>query len=138
LSTQVFQAIPDDGCRPNDHATRSPAQPRRTGRWCRRQLDRFYGQRTFTNAPMTSRHVREHCRVDSDAQVLLRQTVGALGFSARACTKILKRALDGWLDWATRLLKIATRAQSVLTYLNTGALLRVPAAIGESRAIVCI
>ena len=54
------------------------------------QHRRFEGQGTFTNARMTSRHVREHCQVDSDGQVLLRQAMDVLGFSARAYTKILK------------------------------------------------
>ena len=41
---------------------------------------------------MKNRHVREHCQVDSDGQVLLRQAMDILGFSARAYTKILKVA----------------------------------------------
>ncbi len=57
-----------------------------------RQLARFEGQRTYTNARMSTRQVREHCQVDSDGQVLLRQAMDVLGFSARAYTKILKVA----------------------------------------------
>ena len=56
------------------------------------QHRRFEGQGTYTNAHMRNRHVREHCRVDSDGQVLLRQAMDVLGFSARAYTKILKVA----------------------------------------------
>jgi magnesium chelatase family protein len=56
------------------------------------QHRRFEGQGTFTNARMKTRHVREHCQVDSDGQVLLRQAMDVLGFSARAYTKILKVA----------------------------------------------
>ncbi len=58
----------------------------------RRQLERFRGARTYTNARMSTRQVREHCKVDSDGQVLLRQAMDVLGFSARAYTKILKVA----------------------------------------------
>jgi len=58
----------------------------------RRQLQRFEGQRTYTNARMSNRQVRRHCQVDSDGQVLLRQAMDVLGFSARAYTKILKVA----------------------------------------------
>ena len=57
-----------------------------------RQLARFEGQSTYTNARMSTRQVREHCQVDSDGQVLLRQAMDVLGFSARAYTKILKVA----------------------------------------------
>jgi len=58
----------------------------------RRQLERFGGEGTYTNARMKNRHVRAHCQVDSDGQVLLRQAMDVLGFSARAYTKILRVA----------------------------------------------
>ena len=41
---------------------------------------------------MDVRHVRKHCRLDGDGQMLLRQAIDALGLSARAYDKILKIA----------------------------------------------
>jgi len=57
-----------------------------------RQLARFAGENLFANARMTSRHVRQHCRLGGDAQALLKQAMDSLGLSARAYTKILKVA----------------------------------------------
>ena len=57
-----------------------------------RQSERFAGEGFFTNARMDTRHVRRHCRLDGDGQLLVRQAMESLGLSARAYNKILKTA----------------------------------------------
>jgi hypothetical protein len=57
-----------------------------------RQHARFKDEGFFTNARMDVRHVRKHCRLDGDGQMLLRQAIDSLGLSARAYNKILKVA----------------------------------------------
>jgi len=54
------------------------------------QVERFRGERFFTNARMDMRHVRKHCMLDGDGQMLVRQAMESLGLSARAYGKILK------------------------------------------------
>ena len=56
------------------------------------QVERFRGERFFTNARMDMRHVRKHCMLDGDGQMLVRQAMESLGLSARAYGKILKLA----------------------------------------------
>ena len=55
-----------------------------------RQLARFEGLPIFTNARLQHSHVKEHCVLDGDSRLLIRQAMDALGFSARAYDKILK------------------------------------------------
>jgi len=57
-----------------------------------KQMERFAGEKFFTNARMATRHVRTFCSIDQDCHTLLRQAVDALGLSARAYNKILKIA----------------------------------------------
>ena len=45
---------------------------------------------TTTNATMSSRQVREHCKLDDACEVLLRQAMTELGLSARAHDKVLR------------------------------------------------
>ena len=64
-----------------------------------RQRDRF-GAPGKTNAHMSSRQVRAHCRLDASGQGLLKSALTRLGLSARAHDRILKVArtiadLDG-------------------------------------------
>ena len=65
------------------------------------QKQRFEGcQGVFANAQMSSRMVREYCRIDEAGQLLLKQAMDRLGLSARAYDRILKVArtiadLDG-------------------------------------------
>src|SRR6056297_1758096 len=56
------------------------------------QHARFAETPTRYNAQMSSRQVRHHCRLDRACQLLLRQSVEELGFSARAHDKILRVA----------------------------------------------
>jgi len=57
-----------------------------------RQQARFRGTRTRTNAQMTSRQIREICRLDSECVALLKSSVQELGLSARAHDKVLRVA----------------------------------------------
>ena len=57
----------------------------------------------FANAQMSSRMVREYCRIDEAGQMILKQAMDRLGLSARAYDRILKVArtiadLDGSPD----------------------------------------
>ncbi len=58
----------------------------------KRQHLRFPDDGIYTNARMRNRHIKSYCQVDQDGQVLLRQAMDVLGFSARAYTKVLKVA----------------------------------------------
>ena len=57
-----------------------------------RQAARFAGSATRCNARMTSRQIREHCRLEPAAAELLRAAVSDLGLSARAHDKVLRVA----------------------------------------------
>jgi magnesium chelatase family protein len=57
-----------------------------------RQAERFQGGATRSNARMTSRQIREYCRLDPAAAELLRAAVADLGLSARAHDKVLRVA----------------------------------------------
>jgi magnesium chelatase family protein len=56
------------------------------------QRQRFVGNAYFCNAHMSSRDIREYCRIDSAGRELLRQAAMRFSFSARAYTRILKLA----------------------------------------------
>lgn len=56
------------------------------------QLTRFSEDNIFTNAKMSSKHVRRYCVLNEDSEKLLKTAVNSLGVSARAYTKILKIA----------------------------------------------
>jgi magnesium chelatase family protein len=55
------------------------------------QTERFAGEANiFCNAHMSSRHLREHCRLDESSRGLLKSAIEKLGLSARAYDRILK------------------------------------------------
>jgi magnesium chelatase family protein len=54
------------------------------------QRRRFASSRTRYNGQMTSRQVRQFCRLSEDCQELLRASVQELGLSARAHDKVLR------------------------------------------------
>lgn len=56
------------------------------------QQQRFAGTPTYTNAAMTSRQTREHCRLEPAAEGLLRGAIQRLGLSARAHDRVLRLA----------------------------------------------
>lgn len=49
-------------------------------------------KKVWTNAKMTSKMIKDFCRIDAPSRKLLRQAVEKLGLSARGCDKILKVA----------------------------------------------
>ncbi len=55
-----------------------------------RQLQRFSADRIYCNGQMKTRHIKKHCRLRGDAQILLETAMQKLGLSARAYTRILK------------------------------------------------
>lgn len=55
-----------------------------------RQLERFRGGHAFSNAQMSPRLIRRHCRLDAEGERLLEQAMTQYGFSARAYDRILK------------------------------------------------
>lgn len=57
-----------------------------------RQRERFAGSPNFSNARMSSRQLREHCRLEREAETLLKSAVIHLGLSARSYDRILKVA----------------------------------------------
>ena len=56
------------------------------------QHERFVGTNIHANAGMQSKQIREYCKVDDQAQDLLRVAINQLGLSARAYDRILKVA----------------------------------------------
>ncbi|MFT6443059.1 MAG: magnesium chelatase family protein [Crocinitomicaceae bacterium] len=46
----------------------------------------------FSNSEMSSRQIREYCKLDSKSAELLKKAMNSLGFSARAYDRILKVA----------------------------------------------
>ena len=56
------------------------------------QRERFADSHIFCNADMEPRQLREFCRIEEDAQELLRVAITQLGLSARAYDRILKVA----------------------------------------------
>jgi len=56
------------------------------------QLERFRGSRIKCNADMGPVEVREHCRIEPEAQGLLRAAMKQLSLSARAFHRVLKLA----------------------------------------------
>ena len=55
-----------------------------------RQAERFRGSPIFSNAQMTPRLIRCHCRLDAEGERLLEQAMTRQGLSARAYDRILK------------------------------------------------
>ncbi len=56
------------------------------------QRARFAGTATRSNAQMTTRQIRQHCRLSSGCMDLLHKSVTELGLSARAHDKVLRTA----------------------------------------------
>lgn len=56
------------------------------------QIERFQQSSIQANAQMSSRQIREHCKLDRACQLLLKETMHDLGFSARAHDKVLRVA----------------------------------------------
>ncbi|MCM3870434.1 MAG: YifB family Mg chelatase-like AAA ATPase [Pyrinomonadaceae bacterium] len=55
-----------------------------------RQCRRLVGEKIFSNAAMTPRMIRRHCRIDSESEQMLERAMTRLGLSARAYDRILK------------------------------------------------
>ena len=56
------------------------------------QVQRFSKSRTRYNANMSTREIRQHCKLDEDCFSLLKSSVNELGLSARAHDKVLRVA----------------------------------------------
>ncbi|MBW1781355.1 MAG: YifB family Mg chelatase-like AAA ATPase [Deltaproteobacteria bacterium] len=56
------------------------------------QEERLVRTRIFTNARMTSRHIKQFCEIDSESSSLLEKAMDRFGLSARAHARILKIA----------------------------------------------
>lgn len=54
------------------------------------QAVRFADVRTRLNAKMTTRQIRQHCKLDDESMNLLKASVNELGLSARAHDKVLR------------------------------------------------
>ena len=57
-----------------------------------RQVERYQGTRTHSNAHLRSQQIKKHCRIDGPGHTLIEQAVARLGLSARAYMRILKVA----------------------------------------------
>jgi magnesium chelatase family protein len=54
------------------------------------QLERFRGEKIYSNAQMSPRLIRKHCEIDTGSKALLENAITRLGLSARAYDRILK------------------------------------------------
>ena len=57
-----------------------------------RQVERYRGTKTHSNAQLRSHQIKKHCRIDGPGHTLIEQAVARLGLSARAYMRILKVA----------------------------------------------
>ncbi|MBI2956204.1 MAG: ATP-binding protein, partial [Acidobacteria bacterium] len=57
-----------------------------------RQLERFRGDKIYSNTQMPSRLIRHYCQIDAASEKLLEHAITRLGLSARAHDRILKVA----------------------------------------------
>jgi len=55
-----------------------------------RQLQRFQGEKIYSNAQMSPRQLRKYCNISADCERLLESAMTRLGLSARAHDRILK------------------------------------------------
>jgi magnesium chelatase family protein len=55
-----------------------------------KQRTRLAEEKIFSNAEMTPRMIRRHCRIDADSEQMLERAMTRLGLSARAYDRILK------------------------------------------------
>src|SRR5436190_21121477 len=55
-----------------------------------RQTSRFKGEKIFSNAAMTPRLIRQHCRINPESEHMLERAMTRIGLSARAYDRILK------------------------------------------------
>ena len=70
------------------------------------QLDRFDGEKIFTNAKMGSRHIKKYCEIDKESEQVLKQAFDRFKLSARGYTRILKVARTiADLDGSEKILK---------------------------------
>jgi magnesium chelatase family protein len=82
------------------------------------QRERFAGKKIYSNAQMTSRHLKKYCQIGENSKNLLEQAIDKLGLSARAYTRILKIArtiadLEGVEDIATHHISEAIQYRSL-------------------------
>ena len=54
------------------------------------QLQRFAGSKVYSNAQMTPKLIRKHCKLDAASEQLLENAMTRMGLSARAHDRILK------------------------------------------------
>jgi magnesium chelatase family protein len=82
------------------------------------QRERFAGKKIYSNAQMTSRHLKKYCQIGDNSKTLLEQAIDKLGLSARAYTRILKIArtiadLEGVEEIATHHISEAIQYRSL-------------------------
>jgi magnesium chelatase family protein len=82
------------------------------------QRDRFASKKIYSNAQMTSRHLKKYCQIGENSKNLLEQAIDKLGLSARAYTRILKIArtiadLEGIEDISTHHISEAIQYRSL-------------------------
>jgi magnesium chelatase family protein len=82
------------------------------------QRERFAGKKIYSNAQMTSRHLKKYCQIGENSKTLLEQAIDKLGLSARAYTRILKIArtiadIEGVEDIATHHISEAIQYRSL-------------------------
>ncbi len=57
-----------------------------------RQIERYHGTKTHSNAQLRPNQIKKYCQIDGPGRTLIEQAVARLGLSARAYMRILKVA----------------------------------------------
>jgi len=85
-------AVPYGELAASAHGTDSTSMKEAVQKARERQLERFQGTCTRTNAQMTTRQLRDECPLDETCHRLLQQSVDQMGLSARAYDKVVRVA----------------------------------------------
>ncbi len=83
-------AVKYSDLRQNSDGETSAAIRERVIRARDRQLERFQGEKIYSNAQMSPRQIRKYCNISADCERLLESAMTRLGLSARAHDRILK------------------------------------------------
>lgn len=82
------------------------------------QLERFKGSKVYCNAKMTSKQIKEYCKLDSLGEQILHQAFDKFNMSARGYTRILKVART-IADLASSENILASHIAEAINYRNT-------------------
>ncbi len=86
----VVNSVPYEDLRRKKHGERSEEIRKRVEEARRIQKERFAGLPFFTNSRMQSSHIEKWCKLETDAEQLLKRAMETLALSTRGYARILK------------------------------------------------